>query len=72
MTDFATWRRELEELLCRILGEPVEGLPEEPLRSLYAQGYSIKLAVTSVLDLPRVHHIGGVKVWGRKMTRPPG
>ena len=41
MIDFATWKYELEELLCRILGEPIEGVDEESLRTLYAHGYSV-------------------------------
>ena len=65
MIDFADWKRELEEILCRILGEPVEGLEDGDLRRLYARGYSVRLAVTPVLDLPRVHRVGELRVFGR-------
>ena len=65
MIDFADWKKELEEILCRLLGEPVEGLEDEDLRRLYARGYSVRMAVSPVLDLPRVHRIGELKVFGR-------
>jgi len=65
MIEFTVWKRELEELLCCILGAPIEGLEDEDLRRLYAQGYSVRLAVSPVLDLPRVHRIGELKVFGR-------
>ncbi len=63
--DFTVWKHELEELLCRLLGEPVVGLENEDLRRLYAHGYSVRMAVAPVLDLPRVHRIGELKVFGR-------
>ncbi len=65
MKDFTVWKQEIEEILCRILGESVEGLEHEDLRWLYAQGYSVHLAVTPVLDLPRIRRIGELKVFGR-------
>lgn len=65
MKDFAGWKWELEEVLCRILGEPIEGIEDEDLRTLWAHGYSVRMAVAPVLDLPRVHRIGELKVFGR-------
>ena len=65
MIEFAEWKRDLEEVLCRILGAPIEGVEEECLRTLWAHGYSVRMAVTPVLDLPRVHRIGELKVFGR-------
>ncbi len=65
MIDFADWKRDLEEVLCRILGAPIEGLEDEDLRRLYARGYSVRMAVAPVLDLPRYHRIGELKVFGR-------
>lgn len=65
MIEFADWKAELEGILCRILGEPIEGLEDEDLLRLYALGYSVRLAVAPVLDLPRYHRIGEIKIFGR-------